>query len=112
MNDRATIESPGPAASGAALWIYRGLLGFDGLVAAVIVYFFMLGLIDGSVSSFNAGLWTTILAGLLVVVGGGVALHRARRTVLGSLLLMVLAVPGLLYVLFVLMLLIVNPRWN
>lgn len=112
VNDPTTNEGPGPAASGALLWVYRGLLGLDGVVAAVIVYFFMLGLIDGSVSSFNARLWMTILAGVLIVVGGGVALHRARRTVLASLLLMVLAVPGGLYALFVPMLLITNPRWN
>jgi hypothetical protein len=33
------------------------LWGWDALIASVFVYFFLVGLADGSVSSFNAGLW-------------------------------------------------------
>lgn len=57
----------------------------DALIAALAVFFFPWGLADGSVSTFNIGLW---------------------------MLLLVLAVPGVLVGLFFLILIVGNPRWN
>jgi hypothetical protein len=51
--------------------LFRNLFGVDILAAPVIVYFFFIGLADGSVSSFNGGLWFAILAALAVILGGG-----------------------------------------
>jgi hypothetical protein len=48
-------------------WI---LWGWDALIAAVFVYFFLAGLADGSVSSFNMGLWLVTLGVLAVVMLG------------------------------------------
>lgn len=81
-------------------------------VAAVMFYFFLAGLADGSVSSFNAGLWTITLAVTGGVVSGSLLLKRAGRPGLGALLSLVLAVPGLIAVLFILFILIAQPRWN
>ena len=88
-------------------WIFWGI---DALIAAIAVLFFVIGLMDGSVSSFNMGLWIVILAGLAAVLGGAHALRRARKGVLARILLGVLAVPGILAGLFVLAVLILNPR--
>ncbi|MFN7914706.1 MAG: hypothetical protein U0Q55_05155 [Vicinamibacterales bacterium] len=82
------------------------------LVSAVCVYFFLVGLADGSVSSFNGGLWLGLLLLCGGVTGGSFRLKQAGRPGAGALLALVLAVPGALFGLFVLMLLLTNPRWN
>jgi hypothetical protein len=90
-------------------WI---LWGIDAVVAVIVLYFFVVGLADGSVSSFNFGLWALILLGLATIMGGSVWLKAAGRPGIATLLLLVLALPGLLFGLFVLAILIANPRWN
>jgi hypothetical protein len=91
---------------------FRFLWAFDLLVAAVVVVFFFWGLTDGSVSSFNMGLWLGLLALVGGVVVGGRALQRAGQAALATLLLLVLAIPGLGFTLFLLLVLILRPRWN
>ena len=88
------------------------LWGFDAAIAAVVLFFFLLGLSDGSVSSFNIGIWLLFLLGVGGVVGGSFHLSSRglRRPALA--LALVLAVPGLLYALFLLVVLIGRPRWN
>jgi FtsH-binding integral membrane protein len=91
---------------------YRGLLGLDLLIAAVVVTFFLLGLLDGSVSSYNGLLWLAILAGLALVLGGAMALRKMQKTLPALLLLLLLALPGGLFGAFMLLLLITQPNWN
>jgi hypothetical protein len=82
------------------------------VVTSVVVLFFLLGLADGTVSSFNAGLWTLILLGTLGVTIGSLVLKTRGRPGLGALLALVLALPGFLAGLFFLLILITQPRWN
>lgn len=84
----------------------------DAVIALIALYFFFIGLADGSVSSFNIGLWLLILLGLAIVVGGGLWLRSAGRSGLAMVLLLILAVPGVLVGLFFAVLLIAAPRWN
>jgi hypothetical protein len=91
---------------------FRLLWAFDLLVAAVVIFFFVWGLADGSVSSFNIVLWLGVLAVVGGVVVGGRALQRAGQTAVATLLLLVIAIPGLGFTLFLLMVLILQPRWN
>lgn len=88
------------------------LWGFDAIVSLVILYFFVAGLADGSVSSFNMGLWLGIVLVVCAVMVGSLALRSSRRTGLAVAVLLVLALPALLFVLFFGALLITNPRWN
>jgi len=90
-------------------WI---LWGFDVLVALVVVYFFLVGLNDGSVSSFNMGLWTTILAVLAVVMGGSVWLKSRGQTALAVAFLLLLALPALFFAGFSILLISLPHRWN
>ena len=92
--------------------IFRLFLAIDLAVAAVVVYFFVAGLADGSVSSFNGMMWAALLAGVAAVPTGGVLLHANgyRRAALG--LLAILAVPGVLAGLLILALIVFQPRWN
>ena len=94
---------------GMTFWI---LWGIDAVVALVFVYFFVIGLADGSVSSFNMALWLGILSTLGGVLWGSHALRRAGRTRIATALLTILAVPGVLAGLFFLALVIFKPRWN
>lgn len=84
----------------------------DAVIAAIAVFFFLWGLADGSVSSFNSGLWTLLLGGLAAVVGGSLWLKSIGRAGLGTALLLALAIPGVLVGLFFLILIVANPRWN
>src|SRR5215831_16708016 len=83
----------------------------DLIAALILVYFFFVGLADGSVSSFNIGLWLFILGVAAVVVGGGFAM-KATRPGLAAMLVMAAAVPCTLLGLFFLVLILVPARWN
>lgn len=90
-------------------WI---ILAIDAVAAAVALYYFLSGLARGTVSSFNIGIWAALLAGLAVVLGGGLALRGAGRTGWAVALLGVVAIPALLYLVFILSVIILKPRWN
>jgi hypothetical protein len=83
----------------------------DELVAAIFVYFFMVGLGDGTVSSYNIVEWMGILVPLAGIVGGSLWLKK-HSMVAALILLMVLAIPAILALLFFFVILITNPRWN
>ncbi|MBS0249057.1 MAG: osmoprotectant transporter permease [Proteobacteria bacterium] len=89
----------------------RILLGIDVLAALVAVYFFFVGLADGSVSSFNGGLWFGLLAGLAAIVGGGWALQAKGHRGFAAAVLLILAVPALAYGLFIALIVITQPNW-
>jgi hypothetical protein len=91
---------------------FKILFGIDALAGAVILYFFFVGLADGSVTSFNMGLWAAILAALAAILGGGYALNANGWTHLAILLLLLLAIPSAVYALFILLVVVTNPRWN
>jgi hypothetical protein len=82
------------------------------IVTALFLYFFVIGLADGSVSSFNIALWMVILLGVASVTGGSLLLKNSGRPGLAILLALVLAVPGLLALIFLLAVLITTTRWN
>lgn len=90
-------------------WI---LWGVDAVIALIFLYFFFIGLADGSVSSFNGGLWFFILAALGTILLGSYWLQTHQQPAFAKLVLAVLAIPGLLCGLFFLIILITNPRWN
>ena len=92
--------------------LVRTLLGVDLLVALVVVYFFVIGLADGSVSSFNMNLWLGLLAAVAGTIGGGWLLNAKGRRGVAIAVLSILAVPGVLYGLFVLLVIVAQPRWN
>ena len=103
------VEAAAAPKPGVGFWI---LWAIDAVIAGIVIFFFVWGLADGSVSSFNGGLWLLILAGVSAVVGGSLTLQRAGQRAIAFVLLLVLAVPGMLFGLFVLLLIITNPRWN
>ena len=93
-------------------WLFRILWGFDALIAAAVLFFFFWGLSDRTVSSFNIVLWLALLAGLAGVLGGSLTLSAKGHARPAMGLVLLLAVPGMLGVLFLLAVLILQPRWN
>lgn len=94
------------------MWFFRFLLAVDALAALVVVYFFFIGLADGSVSSFNMGLWLGILAVVAAILGGGWMLNGKGQRAAANAVLAILAVPTLLYGLFILVIVITQPSWQ
>ncbi len=90
-------------------WI---LFGIDAIAAAVVIYFFVWGLMDGSVSSFNIVMWLGLLAAVAAILGGGWLLDRSGRRGAANAVLAILAVPAFLFGLFVVGAIVLQPRWN
>ena len=70
--------------------------GIDVIVALIFVYFFFVGLADGSIDSFNIVLWLMILLGLAGLLGGSLALRASAHTAVALALVTVVAVPSVL----------------
>ena len=86
--------------------------GFDALIAAIFVFFFFWGLADGTVSSFNIVLWLAVLAGLAGILLGSLKLRSKGHGRQAVGLLLILAIPGVLGLVFFLAVVILHPRWN
>ena len=91
---------------------FRILLGIDIIAAMIVLYFFGIGLADGSVSSFNMRLWLGTLAVVTAILGGGVLLRAKGQRIAANLVLLIRATPAALYGLFVLSMIVFQPRWN
>jgi hypothetical protein len=84
----------------------------DALVALVVLGFFAVGVGDGSVSSYNIGLWSLILLVVAAVLGGSLFLRSQGRPGAATLVALLLAVPALLLCLFFAVMLLTVSRWN
>jgi hypothetical protein len=89
--------------------VFRVLWAIDALIALVFVYFFFVGLGDGSVSSFNGALWAGILFGLGAVLCGSYWLRAAGWTGAAMAIVLALAVPGILSGFLLLAVIFVHP---
>lgn len=92
--------------------LFRILYIIDSIAALIILYFFFIGLNDGSVSSFNIGLWMAILAALAIILGGSMFFKRKGNVALANAVLCLLAIPTFLYVVFLLLVVFSGVRWN
>ena len=92
--------------------LFWTLFGIDSAIALIVLFFFFAGLGDGSVSSFNMTLWLAISGSLAAILGGGLLLKSKGHLHLARVVLLILAVPGFLFGLFILSAIILQPRWN
>ena len=99
-----------PNVGGAML--FRILVGVDALAALVILYFFVAGLGDGSVSAENGLLWLALIACPIAVIGAAFLLEAHGRRGSANLLLAVLAAPALLALLLLLLTIVVRPDFR
>ncbi|MDZ4709238.1 MAG: osmoprotectant transporter permease [Saprospiraceae bacterium] len=83
------------------------------LTALVFLYFFIIGLADHSVSSFNIKLWMVTLIVFPVILAGSYWLKNHQYIKIAIGLLLIPAIPAVLYLLFLLVVLFSGPvRWN
>ena len=92
--------------------IFWTLWAVDALVALIFVVFFLIGLVDGSVSSFNMVLWLSILFILGSTLLGSYHLRMAGFRIWALLVVLVVAIPGLLAGIFFLAVLMTQTSWN
>jgi hypothetical protein len=90
------------------LWFWI-LWSFDAAIAAVALYFFLSLGAHGRVGSFNILPWLALLAALAAVIGGSAWFRSAGQHAVAIVLLLLLAIPGALFVLCFLPLLISIP---
>ena len=88
------------------LWI------FNALMALVPVYFFFVGLADGSITSRNIGLWGLILLVVVAILIGSWWLQAHNQLGWAKGLLIFAAVPGVLVLLYFIIVMTSKPRWN
>ncbi|MBS0239813.1 MAG: osmoprotectant transporter permease [Proteobacteria bacterium] len=91
---------------------FRVFLAVDAIALLIAAYFFFVGIGDGSISSFNVTLWLFVLAGIIAILGVGYHFRTQGQTAMANGVLAILAVPTILAGLFVLSILIAQPRWN
>jgi len=92
--------------------VFRIAWAIDIVVALVLVFFFLIGIGDGSVSSLNIVLWLGTLGGIAALIIGANALARRGNAALATVIAAVPALPALLYGLFVLVAVSSGARWN
>ncbi|MDX6765731.1 MAG: hypothetical protein SFU85_02970 [Candidatus Methylacidiphilales bacterium] len=93
-------------------WLFRTVFSASILGAGVAWFFFFVGLMDGSVSSFNGLLWTGLLLWVSTVPVGGYVLHVQKHPWVSLVVLLTTALPVFVGLVFVLVILMAPPRWN
>jgi hypothetical protein len=88
------------------------LWSIDAVIAAVALYFFFSLAGHGRIGSFNILPWLVILAILAAVMGGSIWLRSVGQRALAIVLVLLLAIPGTLYALFILLLVILHPNFR
>ena len=108
----ASAHRPRAPITALSLWLFRLAFAAALAVTAAAFVFFVWGLLDGSISSFNMNLWLVLLAIVIAVPITGWSLRAAGKARPAILVLSILAVPGLIYALFILLVVIMRPSWN
>jgi len=84
----------------------------DALAAVVLLFFFFLGLVDGSVSYYNSKEWFLILAAVGGILSGSIYFIRQEKKRIAYLLITLLAIPAIMMGIFLLILVIADPHWQ
>ncbi|MEO6229530.1 MAG: hypothetical protein ABJB11_14535 [Ferruginibacter sp.] len=92
--------------------LFKITWGIDAIVALIILYFFFAGLADGTVSERNMSLWLFIMLALAGIMWGSIWLRGHGHPTLAMALLLVLAIPALLFGLYFGIAILNKERWN
>ncbi len=87
-------------------------LGIDTLICTIAIIFFFVGMADGLVDSNNIGIWVAIFTVLAVVIGASLWLKAVGYPVIGIIVLLVLATPGILYGIFILLVVVTDTPFR
>lgn len=92
--------------------LFTILFCINSIAVLVVLYFFIAGLADGSVSHRNSKHWLFILTAVGIVLFGSLLLQQHGCYKAGIALSLVLAIPALLYALFILVAILSKSKWN
>jgi hypothetical protein len=92
--------------------IFRILWVIAAIVSLIVLFFFVTGLADGTVNQRNMMLWMGILAICAVALLGGPWLRHHQYPALGMLVTVIVAVPSLIFGLFMLIAILSGSKWN
>ena len=92
--------------------VYRLFAGIAAAVVLVVLYFFVVGLADGTVSSRNMAMWLALVGGVSATMTGGLVLDVRGKRGAAIAVLAILAIPGFVAGLLILALIVFQPRWN
>lgn len=90
-------------------WI---LWGIDAIVGLVLLYFFFIGLADGTVSSINISLWLLLLIISIGLLVGTLYLKTKEKLFIAKVLLGIEAIPALFFFIFMLIMALSKPNWQ
>ena len=88
------------------------LWAINAIVSFIIIYFFLVGLQDGTVSSRNIGIWVMLLCAAFVVLAGSIWLRHHANGRLAYALLSIFVIPAIFYGIFILIAIFGKVRWN
>ena len=92
--------------------IFKIIYGVDVVVTLIFIYFFFAGIADGTVSGSNITLWLFILAALTGILGGSIWLRSHNHSAVAYIILLVLAIPAVLFGLYMGLAILNKERWN
>jgi hypothetical protein len=92
--------------------LFKILWGIDALAAGVIVWFFITGLADGTVTHRNIKLWLFLLLSAGSILWISMQLKNNGHDKMAMLTVLILAIPAIGYGLFVLLMASNNGKWN
>ncbi|SNS25114.1 hypothetical protein SAMN06295912_103115 [Sphingomonas laterariae] len=92
-----------------AFWL---LFAFDAVLAAVLLLILAIGLGDRSGAGANIGPWITLIVAALAALGVALWFKRRHSETAATLTVLIPALPGLLYLGFVLMMVVMQPNWR
>jgi len=84
----------------------------DALAAVTALYYFFIGIADGTVSSRTIGFWLLVMGIFTAILLGSIWLKNQQYLGLSMATLLIIAIPALLYLLFILIASFGNQRWN
>jgi len=93
------------------IWFWI-LWAFNALMSLIPVYFFFIGLSDGSVDASNMGIWMIILLVVAAVMGGTYWLKTKNQLQAAKVFLVIASIPSLIFGLFIAISIFGDVRWN
>jgi len=85
---------------------------FNALMSLIPIYFFFLGLSDGTIDANNIGIWMIILLVIAGILGGTYWLKSKQQVMAAKVLLIITSIPSLLAILYFVIILTSDVRWN
>ena len=86
--------------------------GLDAVTTLIVLYFFVVGIGDNTINSWNAGIWMLLLGIIAVVMLGSIWLRTHHYNIPANLLLLVMLIPALLFLAYILIASLGGGRWN